>query len=413
MHRPGATIVFVVVFVAALSPPAAWAQTQASDCAVFEQLYTLSRQSYSWTTGRCCSTGPNIPGMLVDPPFFQCDSAGRILNAYVNGQHLAGAIPPLSNLTKLEYLDMSSNDLTGPIPPDLSGLQQLTSLDMSNNPRLSGNIPSLAGLTNLFTLSLSYCNLTGPLPSLQGLVRLSQLNLQGNRITGPLPPFDDTLSRLEKIDLSQNSISGPIPSLSGLKSLHYLDLSGNLLTGPLPNVSNLADLAYIILFGNQLDGNIDGLLPTTAPPSAGVRECDIVTTGNSGLFSCTGNFPLACSADITGVSQNYPQIVPRGASCPANATYTPRADPRTATPTANATPTVPSSVPQITSTAASASSQTNPSATVTVTTTTGSVTGTVGARGGGAATVVVGRDGPRSAAAVLVVLALSLVFLST
>ena len=113
-----------------------------------------------------------------------------------------GSIPrELGNLTALQELYLSGNELTGSIPEALGNLSELDALDLSDN-RLSGNIPAALG-----NLSL-----------------LRDLNLSGNRLEGEIPAALANLTDLESLYLSgeSNSFTGCIPS--GLRRVDDHDL---------------------------------------------------------------------------------------------------------------------------------------------------------------------------------------------
>ena len=108
-------------------------------------------------------------------------------------------------------LNLSGNQLTGPIPPEL------------------GN------LSNLEWLYLAADGLSGPIPpELGNLVSLRWLDLWGNQLTGPIPPELGNLSNLTRLRLYRNSsLSGPLPgSFTGLTSLQLLWLQGTQLCAP-------------------------------------------------------------------------------------------------------------------------------------------------------------------------------------
>ena len=64
----------------------------------------------------------------------------------------------------LEILDLSNNQLSGPIPFRLGWLDQLRILDLSSN-QLSGDIPTwLAELPNLQEIALAANQFTGCVP---------------------------------------------------------------------------------------------------------------------------------------------------------------------------------------------------------------------------------------------------------
>jgi Leucine-rich repeat (LRR) protein len=81
---------------------------------------------------------------------------------YSAGSRTGTSIPrEIGLLTRLTFLDLYSNALTGTIPSELASLTQLKSLNLYNN-ALTGSIPSeLASLTQLAYLYLSDNALTG------------------------------------------------------------------------------------------------------------------------------------------------------------------------------------------------------------------------------------------------------------
>ena len=76
----------------------------------------------------------------------------------------------MGNLAKLQRLDFTQNQLTGPIPSELGNLADLTGLFLHIN-QLTGEVPTqLGSLANLQRLSLSGNELTGCIPTgLQGV----------------------------------------------------------------------------------------------------------------------------------------------------------------------------------------------------------------------------------------------------
>uniref|UniRef100_A0A5B6YKQ3 non-specific serine/threonine protein kinase n=1 Tax=Davidia involucrata TaxID=16924 RepID=A0A5B6YKQ3_DAVIN len=120
----------------------------------------------------------------------------------------------MGNLTKLQYLDLSTNKLTGNIPKELGDCESLLSLNLSDN-GLSGDIPSeLGSLVGLqYLLDLSSNSLSGSIPSNLGkLTSLENLNLSHNNLSGRIPSAFSSMISLQSIDVSYNELSGPIPS---------------------------------------------------------------------------------------------------------------------------------------------------------------------------------------------------------
>ena len=199
----------------------------------------------------------NLTGGI--PP--ELGNLASLESLWLNGNDLTGKIPPeLGNLASLESLWLYGNDLTGKIPPELGGLASLGSLKLNDN-NLTGEIPpELGNLANLRNLSLGFNDgLTGEIPSELGdLANLEVLWLYDNNLTGMIPPELGKLTNLEVLNLGSNGLTGEIPSeLGNLASLEWLGLFGNGLTGKVPSeLGNLANLERLKLEDNGLTGEI-------------------------------------------------------------------------------------------------------------------------------------------------------------
>ncbi|KAF9602199.1 hypothetical protein IFM89_025544 [Coptis chinensis] len=121
------------------------------------------------------------------------DDENRVLNIRLADMGLKGDFPKgLENCTSLSGLDLSRNQLSGPIPSNIGQLVHfLTSVDLSSN-SFYGEIP----------LSLSNCSF------------LNVLKLDNNRLTGQIPPLLRNLDRLKKFTVNNNLLSGQIPSFN-------------------------------------------------------------------------------------------------------------------------------------------------------------------------------------------------------
>lgn len=87
----------------------------------------------------------------------------------------------------LEFLDLSSNQLSGKLPHSLGQLSRLSHLDLSSN-SLSGLVPATMGnLSNLDTLNLEGNMMNGKIPeSIGQLTKLYDLNLLKNNWEGTM-----------------------------------------------------------------------------------------------------------------------------------------------------------------------------------------------------------------------------------
>ena len=185
---------------------------------------------------------------------------GQVTRLDLRSNNLSGPVPPeLGSLSSLEDLRLSGNTLTGSIPSELGRLAALEWLILSHN-HLTGSIPpELGSLTALAHLRLFFNELQGPIPAgLGDLVALESLVLHSNELTGPIPPELGNLIALRELLLGSNELTGPIPpELGNLIALRELLLGGNDLTGPIPaELGNLATLEQLDLTGNELTGPI-------------------------------------------------------------------------------------------------------------------------------------------------------------
>ena len=215
------------------------------------------------------------------------DAAGRVNWLSLSRNALTGPIPgDLGNLTNLRWLSLGGNELTGPIPANLGNLSNLVGLSLGGN-ELTGPIPdALGSLPSLESLFLFSNNLTGPIPaSLGSLVNLEALFLGLNELTGPIPVALGSLPNLETLDLGFNKLTGPIPvAIGSLSNLESLDLAFNELTGPIPvALGNLSKLTSLLLRTNRLTGAIPAALGSLSS----------LETLSLGANELTGHIPVA------------------------------------------------------------------------------------------------------------------------
>ncbi|XP_073112535.1 receptor-like protein EIX2 [Elaeis guineensis] len=163
------------------------------------------------------------------------------------------------SMPNLNYLSLSTNNLSGEIPLSLCHLRY-GALDLSKN-LLSGELPDCWNHSSLIiVMDFSNNSLSGSIPpSICSLPFLESLHLSNNNLSGELPSFLKSCARLNTLDLGQNRFTGKIPTWIGesLLSLKILRLRSNKLVGNIPpNLSRLKALQILDLASNNLSGTI-------------------------------------------------------------------------------------------------------------------------------------------------------------
>ncbi|GAB2213038.1 hypothetical protein Drorol1_Dr00021053 [Drosera rotundifolia] len=163
------------------------------------------------------------------------------------------------NCSKLKILQFDDNNLGGELSSSVSNFSTSLICFTAGNNHIWGSIPS--GLTKLINLMFLYLNnnqLTRTIPDgIGSLKNVNAVNFEKNKLTGHIPPSFGNLSMLSGLGLDQNAFEGRIPStLGNCKYLQYLYLGGNRLTGVIPAELFTPDnsLLEVGLEGNQLKG---------------------------------------------------------------------------------------------------------------------------------------------------------------
>lgn len=223
----------------------------------------------------------------------------------LNGNELEGKIPlSIVNCTMLEFLNLGNNKIEDTFPYFLEMLSELKILVLKSN-KLQGFMKgstTFNSFSKLQILDISENNLSGPLPeaffnSLEGMMNVDQdmiymmantsfdytysikmtwkgleiefvkiqsilriLDLSSNSFTGEIPKPIGKLQGLQQLNLSHNFLTGHIQSSLGfLTNLQSLDMSSNMLTGRIPvQLTDLTFLEVLNLSQNKLEGPIPG-----------------------------------------------------------------------------------------------------------------------------------------------------------
>eukprot|EP00258_Populus_trichocarpa_P031951 XP_024447970.1 probable LRR receptor-like serine/threonine-protein kinase At1g29720 isoform X3 [Populus trichocarpa] len=177
------------------------------------------------------------------------DNYCHITSFLLKDYGLPGGLPPgLANLTYVQKIDFTRNNLYGTIPVEWASMKNLSSISLTAN-RLSGNIPGhLGNFTALTYLSLESNQFSGVVPPELGkLVNLETLILSGNKLVGTLPEALAQIKDLKDFRVNDNNLNGTVPEFIGnWTQLRKLELYATGLQGPIPpaifQLEKLSDL---------------------------------------------------------------------------------------------------------------------------------------------------------------------------
>ncbi|KAK4776010.1 hypothetical protein SAY87_023971 [Trapa incisa] len=137
-------------------------------------------------------------------------AAAELRSLDLSNNRFTGQIPEtVGQLTNLQLLNLSANGLSGGIPENLTALQNLTVVSLRGN-YLTGGVPS--GLTVVQILDLSSNSISGQLPPDVRGDNLNYMNLSYNNLSGEIPAdFASRMPGNATLDLSYNNLTGEIP----------------------------------------------------------------------------------------------------------------------------------------------------------------------------------------------------------
>ncbi|KAJ0794802.1 putative non-specific serine/threonine protein kinase [Helianthus annuus] len=208
------------------------------------------------------------------PDCFNMLSSLKFLD--ISSNQFIGTLPPslMANLTSLEYVDFSHNKFEGSF--SFSSFSNLKNLEVvgfiSDNDKFEVETEEPRGWNPMFQLkglALSNCNINmhkgSVVPSfLLHQHRLKKLDMSHNSMEGDIPTWlmkNNTM--LEFLSLTNNSFGGVFSKpFYRNPNTRWLDMSGNLMKGAIPKDIQkfLPSITRLNLSGNYLEGGIPSLI---------------------------------------------------------------------------------------------------------------------------------------------------------
>ncbi|KAL5543279.1 hypothetical protein UlMin_010989 [Ulmus minor] len=198
------------------------------------------------------SISGSFPMWLLSMPLSDLD---------LSTNQLSGPLPSSigDDMPALEILFISDNLINGSIPNSLCRLNNLQELDLSRN-MLHGQIPHCwVDSLRIVYINLSSNQLSGTIPGSLCNLPLLWLHVNNNSLSGTLPLALRNCTQLRCMDLGENRLSGVIPTWIGENYLYLeiLRLRENTFTGSIP--LSLCRLSYLKILDtacNHLIGRI-------------------------------------------------------------------------------------------------------------------------------------------------------------
>jgi len=217
---------------------------------------------------------------------------------------LDGDIPSLINLSSLESLDLSNNQLTGSLQD--GGIYSLTNLRelYLNDNGLDGTMQSpFVELVQLTNLDLARNNFTGDIHLIESAA-LEFVDLSGNQFSGFHQSFitgGNDWSNLRQLYLNDNNLTDDgsyMERLENLVNIERLGLQNNNLSGQAPNVFNSynTELQWVNLSGNNFSSFPDIGTTFSAPY---FYELYLNNNNLSSLPENICNLPYNCYIDVS------------------------------------------------------------------------------------------------------------------
>lgn len=229
----------------------------------------------------------------------------------LDNNNLSGYLPQeFSDLPELRILQLDNNKFIGSGIPDTYGnLSKLAKLSLRNC-SLQGSIPGLSSIQNLLYLDLSKNELNGPLPPTLS-DNITTIDLSDNHLNGSIPRSFSNLPSLQRLSLENNLLIGYVSAnmwqnMSSTKSAGLtLDLRNNSLSSILGEV-NLPENVTLRLGGNPIchEANTPNIIQFCEPEAGGDKtperltnskvSCYVQSCPTDDFFEYVASSPVPC-----------------------------------------------------------------------------------------------------------------------
>ncbi|XP_024981843.1 probable LRR receptor-like serine/threonine-protein kinase At1g06840 isoform X2 [Cynara cardunculus var. scolymus] len=164
----------------------------------------------------------------------ELSNLSTLMHLLLDNNNLSGYLPPeFGNFQNMRILQLDNNHFDGPIPASYGNLSGIIKLSLRNC-SLQGALPDLSRIPHLSYIDLSRNRLTGSIPLNKLSDNMITIDLAYNQLNGSIPETLSVLPSLQKLSLKNNSLYGSISaelwqnkSLTAASKL-VLDLRNNL-----------------------------------------------------------------------------------------------------------------------------------------------------------------------------------------
>ena len=194
---------------------------------------------------RLQKSAESIAGSI--PPSY-VSASSKLEHLMLTGLKLSGSIPAFDSNTRLRWVYLSHNDLTGSIPSSLGAASYATHVAIDHN-ALSGDVPpgvyDNPNRTQVLLNSNALTKLSVVSTHASPGASLVTLNASDNVIREEgIPLVLTSMSKLENLYLRDNRFYGQIlgDSTSPTWALYELDVSGNSFSGDIPGATHWGNI---------------------------------------------------------------------------------------------------------------------------------------------------------------------------